>query len=81
MRTAVVLPKRPRPPPSTIKPPRFIPKDGNVERRVFAPEKLWAALSETAEFHDDTFKELLHAAAPREGILNHLRAVEGERGQ
>jgi hypothetical protein len=34
-----------------------------------------------AALHDETFKELLHAAAPREGILNHLRAVEGERGQ
>lgn len=34
-----------------------------------------------AALHGETFKELLHAAAPREGILNHLRAVEGERGQ
>jgi nitrogen PTS system EIIA component len=34
-----------------------------------------------AALHDETFKELLHAAAPREEILNHLRAVEGERGQ
>jgi PTS system nitrogen regulatory IIA component len=33
-----------------------------------------------AALHDETFKELLHAAAPREGILNRLRAVEGERG-
>ena len=32
-----------------------------------------------AALHDETFKELLHAAAPRVGILNHLRAVEGER--
>lgn len=34
-----------------------------------------------AALHDETFKELLRAAAPREGILNHLRAVEGERSQ
>lgn len=33
-----------------------------------------------AALHDETFKELLHAAAPREVILNHLRAVESERG-
>ena len=34
-----------------------------------------------AALHDETFKELLHDAAPREGILNHLRAVEGERSR
>jgi nitrogen PTS system EIIA component len=33
-----------------------------------------------AALHNETFKELLQAAAPRERILNHLRAVEGERG-
>lgn len=34
-----------------------------------------------AALHDDRFKDLLHAGAPREEILNHLRAAEGERGR
>ncbi len=34
-----------------------------------------------AALHDEGFKELLASAAPREEILDRLRAVEGERGQ
>jgi mannitol/fructose-specific phosphotransferase system IIA component (Ntr-type) len=34
-----------------------------------------------AALHDERFRELLHAAAPREKILNRLGAVEGEQGQ
>jgi PTS system nitrogen regulatory IIA component len=34
-----------------------------------------------AALHDARFKELLHAAAPRETILSQLRAVEGERSE
>ncbi|HET9795748.1 MAG TPA: PTS sugar transporter subunit IIA [Thermoanaerobaculia bacterium] len=34
-----------------------------------------------AALHDEEFKELLASAAPREKILDRLRAVKGERGQ
>ncbi len=42
----------------SLKPPSLLPKTQKEERRVFLELALWEDLTDTAEFHTETFKEM-----------------------